>query len=183
VSYGLITSALHPLCALLLTFRLGTSHVPMFFVTTVNNVIFEIKAQCFFCEVITELFNVMLKTFRLLVVKIQATSWYCSLHCYRLPKRSKDPDVRCYRDPLVIHSNVQHKCPISFCLYLTSGTWRQTDISDSKLYRVLLVVCRLQTSIMWLYRRCRECTDLINDTLNGMRWRNGSWEICPVQRR
>ena len=44
VNYELITSALHPLCALLLAFLLGISHLPMSFVTTVNTVISEMKS-------------------------------------------------------------------------------------------------------------------------------------------
>jgi len=74
VRYELITSALHPICALLLAFRLGISYLPMFFVTTVNTVIFEMRAQCVFCEVITELFNVTLRNFRISEAQIQATS-------------------------------------------------------------------------------------------------------------
>jgi len=44
VRYELITSALRPLCALLVAFRLGISYLPIFFVTTVNTVIFEMRA-------------------------------------------------------------------------------------------------------------------------------------------
>lgn len=118
----------------------------VFFVTSENTVTFEMRVQCVFCKVINGLFNVTLRKFRLSEAQIQATSLHCSLHWSGLPKRSKHPDVLCYRDSLVIDSNVQHNCPISFCLYLTSHIWLQTDISDSEQYRVLIVVCRWQTS-------------------------------------